>query len=102
MDGDYILGIDQGSTGSKVIVVDRNGAVVCSAYRKINSYYPHEGWLEHDLEEIWASVRDGLLEAAAAFDFAQIRAIGITNQRETTILWERATGRALTPAISWQ
>ena len=102
MDGDYILGIDQGSTGSKVIVVDRNGAVVCSAYRKINSYYPHEGWLEHDPEEIWASVRDGLLEAAAAFDFAQIRAIGITNQRETTILWERATGRALTPAISWQ
>lgn len=66
MDGDYILGIDQGSTGSKVIVVDRNGAVVCSAYRKINSYYPHEGWLEHDPEEIWASVRDGLLEAAAA------------------------------------
>lgn len=102
MDGEYILGIDQGSTGSKVLVVDRAGEVVCSAYRRIESYYPHEGWLEHDPEEIWASVRDSLLEAAGKFDFSRIRAVGITNQRETTILWERATGRALTPAISWQ
>lgn len=102
MEGAYILGIDQGSTGSKVMVVDRRGEVVYSAYRKIESYYPQEGWLEHDPEEIWASVRDGLTEVAGNFDFSQLRAIGITNQRETTILWERATGRALTPAISWQ
>lgn len=102
MAGEYILGIDQGSTGSKVMVVDRSGEVVCSAYRRIGSYYPQEGWLEHDPEEIWGSVRDALVEVSGVFDLAQVRAIGITNQRETTILWERATGRALTPAISWQ
>lgn len=98
----YVLGIDQGSTGSKVLVVDQMGEVVCSAYRGIESFYPHEGWLEHDPEAVWQSVREGILEVAGKFDMRQIRAIGITNQRETTILWERATGKPLTPAISWQ
>ena len=99
---DYILGIDQGSTGSKVLVVNARGEVVCSAYRGIESYYPHEGWVEHDPEAVWQSVREAILEVAEKFDLHQIRAIGITNQRETTLLWERATGRALTPAVSWQ
>lgn len=100
--GDYILGIDQGSTGSKVIVVDRKGQVVVSAYRRIESYYPHDGWVEHDPIEVWESVRDSLVEAARKFDFSNIRAVGITNQRETSLLWERATGKPVTPAISWQ
>lgn len=98
----YILGIDQGSTGSKVIVVDEKGDVIRSAYRKIESFFPREGWLEHDPEELWESVREGLAEIAGQFDMSQIRAIGITNQRETTILWDRSTGEALTRAISWQ
>lgn len=98
----YILGIDQGSTGSKVLVVDVKGEVVCSAYRGIDSFCPHDGWVEHDPDAVWQSVREAILEAAEQFDMCQIRAIGITNQRETTILWERATGKALTPAVSWQ
>ena len=102
MENEYILGIDQGSTGSKVIVVDRSGEVVCRTYRKIESYYPNEGWLEHDPIEVWESVRDSLIEAAEKFDFSKIRAIGITNQRETSILWEKSTGKPVTPAISWQ
>lgn len=102
MERKYVLGIDQGSTGSKVMVVDAQGEVVCSAYRKIKSFFPQQGWLEHDPEEIWMSVRECLLEVAAKFDLLKVCAIGITNQRETTILWERASGKAATPAISWQ
>ncbi len=102
MEKKFVLGIDQGSTGSKVMVVDAQGEVVLSAYRKIKSYYPHEGWLEHDPAEIWTSVKDGILEVATQFDLSGICAVGITNQRETTILWERATGKPVTPAISWQ
>ncbi|MDO4568461.1 MAG: glycerol kinase GlpK [Clostridia bacterium] len=102
MQREYILGIDQGSTGSKVIVVDREGEVVCSAYRRIESFYPQEGWLEHEPDEVWESVRDGLLEVAREFDMNRIRAIGVTNQRETFLLWDRATGKPLTRAISWQ
>ena len=102
MDQQYILGIDQGSTGSKVIIVDRNGETVCKAYRKIESYFPQDGWLEHDAVNIWESVRDCLIEIAQQFDMSLVRAIGITNQRETTILWDKETGEPLAPAISWQ
>lgn len=102
MGKDYILGIDQGSTGTKAIVVDRKGDVVDSAYRKIQSICPFEGWLEHDPEEIWISVRECLIELSERIDFTSVAAIGITNQRETTVLWERATGKAITPAVSWQ
>lgn len=96
------MGIDQGSTGSKVIIVDPRGEVVCSAYRRIESRYPHEGWLEHDPEEVWDSVRACIGEIAEKFALSSVRAIGITNQRETALLWERATGRPVSPAISWQ
>lgn len=102
MEGQYILGIDQGSTGSKVLVVDREGKLVCSAYRKIESYFPEDGWLEHDPMNVWESVRDCLIEVSEQFDMSLIRAIGLTNQRETTILWDRRTGQPLTPAVSWQ
>ena len=102
MEREYILGIDQGSTGSKVLVVDCRGEVVCSAYRRIGSYYPHEGWVEHDPVEVWNSVRDCLIEVAGTFDFSKIRAVGISNQRETVVLWEKSTGKPVAPAISWQ
>lgn len=99
---EFILGIDQGSTGSKAIVVNRQGDVVATAYRKLVSYYPQEGWLEHDPKEMWESVRESLIELSQKFDFKDILSIGITNQRETTLFWERSSGEPLTPAISWQ
>lgn len=102
MEGQYILGIDQGSTGSKVLVVDSKGELVCSAYRKIESYFPADGWLEHDAEDVWNSVKECLIEVSEKFDLSLIRAVGLTNQRETTILWDRVTGQVLGPAISWQ
>ncbi|MCE5189374.1 MAG: glycerol kinase GlpK [Eubacteriales bacterium] len=98
----FILGIDQGSTGSKAMIVNAQGEVVCSAYRRIRNFYPQEGWLEHDPNEMWSSVSECIQEIAAQFDLKNVLAIGITNQRETTILWDRASGEALTPAISWQ
>ena len=102
MEQQYILGIDQGSTGSKVIVVDKSGEIVRKAYRRIESFFPQDGWLEHDADNIWNSVKDCLLEIAESFDLSQVCAIGITNQRETTILWDKATARPLLSAISWQ
>lgn len=98
----YLLGIDQGSTGSKAIVVNSSGEVVASAYRQIGSTFPQDGWLEHDPEDIWESVRGCLVQLAHETDLSGVCAVGITNQRETTMLWERATGKPLTPAISWQ
>ncbi|MDR1894470.1 MAG: glycerol kinase GlpK [Spirochaetales bacterium] len=102
MERRFILGIDQGSTGSKILLVDDQGEVVKSAYRPVASYYPQEGWLEHDPEELWRSVEEGLEEVVQGLRGENPRAIGITNQRETAIIWDRAEGRALTPAISWQ
>ncbi len=99
---EFILGIDQGSTGSKAMIVNAQGEVVISAYRRIHSFYPQEGWLEHDPNEMWSSVCECMKEIASQFDMKRVLAIGVTNQRETTILWDRATGEALTPAISWQ
>ena len=99
---EFILGIDQGSTGSKAMIVNAQGEVVVSAYRRIRSFYPQEGWLEHDPNEMWSSVRECIQEIALQFDMKSVLAIGVTNQRETTILWDRVTGEALTPAISWQ
>lgn len=84
------------------MIVNAEGEVVCSAYRKIRSFYPQEGWLEHDPNEMWSSVGECIREIAAQFDLKTVRAIGITNQRETSILWDRKSGEALTPAISWQ
>jgi glycerol kinase len=97
-----ILGIDQGSTGSKAIVVDHNGDLAASAYHQIETRYPRDGWVEHDAADIWLSVESCLRDLAARLDFGRISAIGITNQRETCIVWDRKTGMPLTPALSWQ
>ena len=102
MEGKYILGIDQGSTGTKVIIVDRAGEIVASAHRPVVSIYPKAGWLEHDAAALWDTVAECITECSEKVDFSQLRAIGITNQRETVILWDRKTGEALTPAVSWQ
>ncbi|WP_432264284.1 glycerol kinase GlpK [Bordetella genomosp. 12] len=101
---DYVLALDQGTTSSRAIVFDRQGAVRGVGQREFRQYYPRPGWVEHDALEIWSSqlevAREALRNAGASA--ADLAAIGITNQRETTLLWERATGRPLARAIVWQ
>ena len=100
----YILAIDQGTTGSTVVVLSLDGQIVGKATREFPQHYPKPGWVEHDLEEIWASVTDALAEAlrVSAVSASACRAIGITNQRETTAVWRRTTGQAIHRAIVWQ
>ena len=105
MTGDtYVGAIDQGTTGTRFMVFDRGGKVVANAYAKHEQYYPEPGWVEHDPVEIWENtkhvVTDGL--TAAGIDAAQLAALGITNQRETTVLWDAETGEPVHNAIVWQ
>ena len=101
---DFILAIDQGTTSSRAIVFDVKLRPKATAQKEFKQYFPNSGWVEHDPEEIWKSV---LATAKAAIAKAKtspknIRAIGITNQRETTVVWERKTGKAIHKAIVWQ
>jgi len=100
----YILALDQGTTSSRAIVFDEHGAPRASAQREIRQIYPQPGWVEHDPHEIYLSQRDTAREAIAdaGIDPTEIRAIGIANQRETTLLWDRQTGEPLYNAIVWQ
>lgn len=100
----YILALDQGTTSSRAIVFDHDGAVRSSAQLEFQQIYPRPGWVEHDPTEIWASQSAVLHEALgrAGISAGEISAIGITNQRETTVVWERATGRPIANAIVWQ
>jgi glycerol kinase len=100
----YILALDQGTTSSRAILFDRQGQPVASAGHPIRQIYPQSGWVEHDPQEIWQSQLTSAREALAAAGVraSQVAAIGITNQRETTILWDRQTGEPLTNAIVWQ
>jgi len=99
-----ILAIDQGTTGTTCLVVDDELGVRGRGYREFPQYYPRPGWVEHDPEELWASVLGAAEDAvrSAGVRPSELEAIGITNQRETTVLWERATGRPVAPAIVWQ
>ncbi len=97
----YVLAIDQGTTSTRAILFDAQGAVRRTAQRELTQHYPQPGWVEHDPEEIWRSVVATCREAAAAAD-GPIAALGVANQRETAVLWERATGRPVHNAIVWQ
>jgi glycerol kinase len=99
-----VLAIDQGTTNTRALVYDVRGQVVGSAARELTQHYPREGWVEHDPEEIWSSTIAVVKEAVAAagVQARQIAAVGLTNQRETVVLWDRATLRPLAPAIVWQ
>ena len=99
-----VLALDQGTTGSTALVVDEGGAVLGRGYRELTQHFPLAGWVEHDPEEIWATTLAAAREAIAAarVDSGDLAAIGITNQRETTILWDRRTGAPLHNAIVWQ
>jgi glycerol kinase len=100
----YILAIDQGTTGSRAILFDRHGRTVASAYREFKQYFPKPGWVEHDAQEIWRSCETVIREAVRKSRISpeEILAIGITNQRETTVLWDRETSRLVHRAIVWQ
>ncbi len=100
----YILALDQGTTSSRALLFDRAGAVVATAQREFRQSFPLAGWVEHDANEIWRTqlvvAREVLAKTQISPD--QVAAIGITNQRETTVLWDRKTGEPLAPAIVWQ
>jgi glycerol kinase len=98
----HVIAIDQGTTGSTVLVLDEQLAVRGRGYKEFRQIYPQPGWVEHDPEDIWASVTAALGQAMSGIDAASIAAIGITNQRETAVLWERKTGKAAHNAIVWQ
>ncbi len=99
-----ILALDQGTTSSRAIVFDHGGAILGAAQQEFRQIFPQPGWVEHDATEIWATQSGVMHEAIAKAGIAavDIAAIGITNQRETTVLWERATGRPIANAIVWQ
>jgi len=101
---DYLLAIDQGTTGTTVLVFDRQLRIVGRSYGEIPQHYPQPGWVSHDPEDIWGSVLTGCRKAlaAAAVEAHQVAGIGLTNQRETSVFWDRATGKPLGPAIVWQ
>ena len=100
----YILAIDQGTTSSRAVVFDQAGDIVSSAQAEFEQHYPRDGWVEHDPEEIWATTLATAREAFAEAEKTggEVAAIGVTNQRETTILWDRKSGAPLYNAIVWQ
>ena len=98
----YILALDQGTTSSRAILFDEEGKPVSVAQREIQQIFPQAGWVEHDPEEIWRAVQQVCRDAMAKRPAGGVRAIGITNQRETTVVWNRKTGKAIHNAIVWQ
>jgi glycerol kinase len=100
----YLLAIDQGTTGTTALVMDLDGATLARKNREFAQHFPEPSWVEHEPDEIWESVQDSIRDAlsAAGVQGTDIAAIGITNQRETTLLWERVTGRPVHRAIVWQ
>jgi glycerol kinase len=98
------LAIDQGTTSTRAVIFDASGRPVSSAARELTQHYPQPGWVEHDAEEIWASVAEVVPRALAEAGIqpGQVAGIGITNQRETVVFWERATGRPVARALVWQ
>ena len=101
---DHLLALDQGTSSSRAIVFHRDGHIVAMAQREFRQIYPQPGWVEHDANEIWATQQAVALEALfkAKLNASDIAAIGITNQRETTVLWNRRTGQPIANAIVWQ
>ena len=100
----YIIALDQGTTSSRAILFDHNGHIRQSAQKEFRQYYPKPGWVEHDPEEIWSSQYGVLAEVLAKGNITgkDVAAIGITNQRETVVVWDRSSGKPVHPAIVWQ
>ncbi|MGI1805254.1 glycerol kinase GlpK [Exiguobacterium sp. TDN 0502] len=104
MENKYILALDQGTTSSRAIIFDHDGKIVNSAQREFKQYFPQPGWVEHDANEIWGSILAVMSEALGTADIKpdQIAGIGITNQRETTVVWNKETGKPVYHALVWQ
>src|SRR5215472_9773386 len=100
----YIAAIDQGTTSSRCMVFDMAGAIASQAQMEHRQIYPRPGWVEHDALEIWANVKKvvGTALDRLGIRASDLAAVGITNQRETTVLWEKATGRPIAGAVVWQ
>ena len=100
----YILSLDQGTTSSRAIIFDQQGLIIAVAQKEFTQFFPQPGWVEHDANEIWSTQLGVAAEAIskAGLTVENIAAIGITNQRETTVVWERATGKPVYNAIVWQ
>src|SRR6476620_7581204 len=100
----FILSFDQGTTSSRAIVFDKKGMIVSVAQKEFTQIFPKPGWVEHDANEIWSTQLGVAAEAItkAGLTVQNIAGIGITNQRETTVVWERATGQPIHNAIVWQ
>lgn len=100
----YIMALDLGTTSCRCIIFDKNGRICSAAQKEFTQYFPQPGWVEHDAEEIWATQTGLMYEAMSKIDITinEIASIGITNQRETTVLWDKATGRPVHKAIVWQ
>ena len=100
----YIIALDQGTTSSRCILFDREQNIVEMAQKEFTQHYPHPGWVEHDPMEIYSSQYGVLMEvlAKSGVDVREVAGIGITNQRETTIVWDKTTGRPVYNAIVWQ
>lgn len=98
----YVMAIDAGTTGITVLLVDHDGNVARKAYREFPQHFPRPGWVEHDPEEIWGATETTIAEVLDGTPATRVAAIGITNQRETTVLWERETLRPVHNAIVWQ
>lgn len=100
----YIMALDLGTTSCRCIIFDKNGRICSAAQKEFTQYFPQPGWVEHDAEEIWATQTGLMYEAISKIDITinEIAGIGITNQRETTVLWDKETGRPVHKAIVWQ
>ncbi|HNE24650.1 MAG TPA: FGGY family carbohydrate kinase, partial [Leptospiraceae bacterium] len=100
----FLIAIDQGTTGSRVFCFDTAGKVLSTAYREFTQHFPKPGWVEHDAMEIWTGVCSLLAEALSkgGLDAKNAAGIGITNQRETCVVWDRKTGEPIHRAIVWQ
>ena len=100
----YLLSIDQGTTSTRAMLFDENGKACYTVQKEFTQYFPYDGWVEHDPEEIWSTTLSVVIDALskAKQDDVSVAAIGITNQRETTVIWNRATGKPIYNAIVWQ
>lgn len=98
----YILSLDCGTTGNRALIFDQNQSIVATSYREFTQIYPKSGWVEHDASEIWSSVQTVLKEVLRKVPASQIHALGITNQRETIVIWDRNSGKPVHNAIVWQ
>ncbi|MFZ1261104.1 MAG: FGGY family carbohydrate kinase, partial [Chitinophagaceae bacterium] len=104
MSSHYILALDQGTTSSRSMLFDKQGNIISVAQKEFKQIFPQPGWVEHDADEIWSTQFGTMAEAVAKahINMKQVAGIGITNQRETTVVWDRKTSQPIYHAIVWQ